>query len=127
MTSFFFYSFLLITSFLVMSVTPRPGKSFTAARSRHFREPLKWWNFRAFFVGGGFCLLRNGHLRAAARRCSRLPGCRTFPGLVTPVPASMDFWISFEPVSPTNHLQIGHLSLPFYLYQTFLFPHSCRI
>ena len=31
-------------------VKTRPGKSFTAARSRNFRKPLKSWIFRAFFV-----------------------------------------------------------------------------
>ena len=39
-------------------------------------EPLKWWIFKAFFVGVGFWERRNGHLRTAGSRAAEL-----FPGM----------------------------------------------
>ena len=42
----------------------RPGKSFTASRSRNFRELLLLWIFRAFFVVFWFSERRKGHSRA---------------------------------------------------------------
>ena len=54
------------------SVGIRPGNSFRAAWSRKFREPLKWWIFRAFFFGDVFWERRNDHLGAAVQPAARL-------------------------------------------------------
>ena len=92
----------------------RPGKSVTAACSRNFRKPLKWWISRAFFVMVGFWKRRNG-------RCSHpAAGLQNFfqacNKLNTNFQSTLDqSSIRFNPIdSDNNNTQVVACQKPIY-------------
>ena len=56
----------------------RDGRDCLAVKEKglqlNFREPLKWWIFRAFLIMFSLWERRNGHLRVGCRAAELVPG-----------------------------------------------------